>query len=132
MHIWGYWRGPVWNCWNKIQLLLPLSTSHMTKKIGTVPLRCIAIFPTTSGYPPILFIYTTNQHHQNTINMIMHFFLLFMSTFFYMKRYGIGPISFAVYSGTSKANFVLFFFFYLVLQTTSLISPYLLFFNFYT
>lgn len=55
----GYWRGPVWNCRNKIQLLLPLSTSQMTKILEQC--LCIATSP-----PPHLFFSNQTRPLQST------------------------------------------------------------------
>lgn len=42
---WMYWRGHVWNCRNKIKLLLPVSTSHITKNIEALLLHSAMPLP---------------------------------------------------------------------------------------
>jgi len=66
----GYWRGPVWNCRNKIQLLLPLSTSQMTKILEQC--LCICHFPTTS----FVFLYPNQTTTINTKHIIQKFSFL--------------------------------------------------------
>lgn len=95
--------------------------------------------------PPHLFFSTQTRpllSTQNTLFKNFHFYVPYfvyifrtMSIGLYEKRYGTGPISyFAVWSGTPRPCLSCWPSFPpdLVLHTTSLISPYLLFFNLYT
>jgi len=74
----GYWRGPVWNCRNKIQLLLPLSTSQMTKILEQC--LCIATSP-----PPHLFFSNQTRPLLSTQHTLFKFYI--KKPFFYPFSY---------------------------------------------